>query len=169
MSIDNIHLNGYLCQNWFNNKLVSGAKKSQRKNEASEKMLVPALGENQQKVLVIVNNADNKFLNDEDLKFLTSFLSACNLSVMDIALVNHYHCSSSNYSDFNEQFQPKKVLMFGISPETINLPFTIPYFQLQNFGEQQYLVCPELAAISGEINFKKQLWNNLKIIFSLNN
>src|SRR5215216_6730043 len=46
------------------------------------------LGNNERKILLLVNYPVDLFLPDKELSFLTSVLSACKLSLADVAIVN---------------------------------------------------------------------------------
>ena len=57
--------------------------------------------------------------------------------------------------------------MFGISAKKLDLPFEIPYFQVQNFQGRLYTISPPLAEIQLDNNLKKRLWACLQKIFNI--
>ena len=99
-----------------------------------------------------------------ELTFLTNILSACNLSLADVALVNWHNKETAS---FVSELKSKKVILFGISPLQFDLPFNFPHFQIQNFDKTDYLTAPALAAISNDVNSKKELWTSLKKMFNI--
>lgn len=164
MGIDNIQLSGYLCQNLYNKSLI-GEKHADNTVKTLEKLKITALGENKCNILFLVNNEDQKFLSDSEMKLLSNLLSACKLSIADISLVNLQENPGIIYTDLVDQFHPKKILIFGISTSELQLPFTIPFFQIQQFHEQLYLTNPPLNQFVNNKELKKQLWNCLKKLF----
>jgi hypothetical protein len=164
MSIDNIQLSGYLCQNMFAKSLI-GEIQTTNSNELPKKTKIASLGENKRNILFLVNNKEFKFLSDKEMKLLSDLISACKLSMADISLVNFNQNPGINYQDLVEQFHSKKILIFGIALSELQLPFTIPFFQIQKFHEQVYLTNPSLEEFISNINLKKELWNCLKKLF----
>jgi hypothetical protein len=128
------------------------------------------LGENKKHIAILVHDGDATFLNDGDLLFLTNVLKACNLTIGDIAIVNAFNQSLS-YDNVSQQLSPVSVLLFGVDPAAINLPFSVPDFQPQPFSGCTYLKAPALAGINqptadGKM-FKTKLWMNLQKIFEI--
>ena len=101
------------------------------------------------------------------MKFLYDLLTACQLTMGDIALVNFFHNNTITYRELMVQLQPKKILIFGISANDLDLPFTIPFFQMQNFQEQVYMISPSIEELQMNIELKKQLWACLQKIFNI--
>lgn len=166
MSIDDIQLDDYLCQKMFAKTLMDFTKpKSKEANTISQKVPIPSLGENERNILFLVNNDQNKFVNDDEMKLLSGLLTACKISMADIALVNYHHSPEINYKQLIDQFQSKKILIFGINAVDLDLPFTIPFFQIQKFQEQIYMISPSLEDFIDNVELKKELWNSLKKIF----
>jgi hypothetical protein len=164
MSIDNIQLPGYLCQNMFAKSLI-GEIQTTNSSGISEKPKIASLGENKENILFLVNNKEYKFLSDKEMKLLSDLISACKLSMADISLVNFHQNPGINYQDLVEQFHSKKILIFGTAPSELGLPFTIPFFQIQKFHEQVYLTNPSLESFISNVNLKKELWKCLKKMF----
>ncbi len=172
MSIDNIQLNGYLCEKMFSKTILDLTKTARTRNNdvdvkknLSKKIKISSLGENERNILFLVNNAQNKFVADDEMKLLTDLLPACKISMADIALVNYDKNREMNYKELIEQFQSKKILIFGVSASELDLPFTIPFFQIQKFQEQLYMIGPPLSDFINNVALKKELWNSLKKIF----
>lgn len=176
MSINNIQLPGHLCQIMFTNSLIGKLQSETIKTEtiqdepakkASNKLKINCLGENKKNILFLVNNSQNKFLADNEMKLLTDLLTACKISMEDIALVNYNQNPEFNYQDLIDQFQSKKILVFGITASNLGLPFNIPFFQIQKFQEQMYMISPSLSDFINNVEMKKELWISLQKIFLL--
>jgi hypothetical protein len=159
MSLDNIQLSKETCKNLFAKNLVELEEKGDKKEIA-----ISSLGENQQQILFIVNEPEQRFLPDDEMSLLSNLITACKLSMADIALVNFYH-NHFDYQYFTTQFHPIKILLFGVSTEELNLPFTIPFFQIQQFQEQLYLTAPALKNFLDNKDLKKDLWTSLQKLF----
>jgi hypothetical protein len=163
MSLNNIQLSGITCQMLFEKTLVANTE-NKAGIEISKEINISSLGENQQNILFLVNDKNHKFLPDDEMEMLSKLVSACKLSMADIALVN-YHNNHYQFSQFNQYFQPKTILLFGISTTEIDLPFTIPFFQIQQFQQQLFLTAPPLNDFLENNNLKKELWMSLQKLF----
>lgn len=163
MSLDNIQLSDQSCSILFSHNLIEDSA-SNVATEFQNKIEINSLGENQKNVLFLVNNPDSKFLPDDEMELLTNLISACKLSMADIALVN-FNSNKYNYAQFNEGFKPKKILIFGITASELELPFDIPHFQVQPFQQQSYLLAPLLKAFLDNKTLKKELWLCLQKLF----
>lgn len=165
MSLDNIQLSKKERQLLFTKNLVDTAQ-DKGLNKVLEGFEIKSLGENQQHILFLVKDSQNIFLPDDEMNLLSNLILACKLSMADIALVNTYN-TSFNYMDLDNHFQPKKILMFGVQTSELKLPFTIPFFQLQQFHEQLYMISPSLKDYLNNKNLKKDLWTCLQKLFLL--
>ena len=166
MTIDNIHLSDFLCQKLFRNNLIN-REKAEKIAEKTGKTKIQFLGLNQKRILFLVSNPENKYLEDTEMEMLTNLLTACKLSVADIALVNYAHCAPITYDELLTEFNSDKILVFGITTGNLKLPFNVPDFQIQKFQQQVYLFNPSMNAILNDVHLKKNLWNSLKKLFSI--
>jgi hypothetical protein len=116
----------------------------------------------------LVNNSQDKFLGNEEMILLTNLITACQLSMEDIALVNYYNSGNINYKDLIDYFQSGKILLFGISTAELGLPFVVPNFQIQSYTEKLFISAPALKELHNDKNLKKELWICLKKIFLIN-
>jgi hypothetical protein len=107
------------------------------------------------------------FLSDGELSFLTSVLSACKLSLADIALCNIYSLSPAEKSALAGELGSHQILLFGLGPMDIDLPINFPQFQLQPFNGKTYLSAPTLLVLEADKAQKLKLWNSLKNLFAL--
>src|SRR5690242_6585405 len=87
MSLDNIQLSTQTCEILFSHNLI-GDQASKPKAQTQEKIKIECLGENKKQVVFIVNDPSSKFLADEEMEMLTKLVSACKMTMKDIALVN---------------------------------------------------------------------------------
>jgi hypothetical protein len=165
MSLNDLQLPRHLCVSLFKNTLVD-LQPDIFMEKPVDDIKIDFLGGNERKIVFIANDTENKFLGDDQMKFVNDLLSACNLSMADIAFINLYN-KSIKYTDVVSKFSSQKILIFGISTQELDLPFTIPFFQVQVFHGQTFLICPSLDEIRQEKDLKKQLWLSLKKIFNL--
>ncbi|MEO8721173.1 MAG: hypothetical protein ABI372_08710 [Ginsengibacter sp.] len=163
MSLDNIQLSKETCQNLFAKSLIE-IKDEVSEVEGQKVIGISSLGENQQQILFLIKDSESKFLPDDEMILLSNLLAACKLSMADITLVNYY-LSPHDYNSFIDNFHPKKVLLFGVTTEDLGLPFSIPFFQIQKFQEQQYLTAPLLKKFLNNTDLKKELWTCLQKLF----
>ncbi len=163
MGLNNIRLSDITCQMLFEKNLV-GNTDTRPQPVVSKEINISSLGKNQKNILFLVNEPEQKFLPDAEMELLSNLVIACKLSMADIALVN-YHYNHYPYNEFNDYFQPKTILLFGISTAEIDLPFTIPFFQIQQFQQQKFLTAPALGDFLANKNLKKDLWISLQKLF----
>lgn len=100
------------------------------------------------------------------MDLLSNLITACKLSMEDIALVNHFN-ATFNYHQLTDHFQSKKILMFGATTSELGLPFSIPFFQIQQFQQQLYITAPPLTDFLKNKDLKKHLWTCLQKLFLL--
>lgn len=167
MSIDNIHLPVSFYPYIFKKHLVDIQKKSGGKEKVKADGEIEFLGGNEKNITFIVRNEQNKFLNDNELKFLSGLITACEITMGDISIVNLSHNKDVDYDKLVAHLHSQKILCFGVSPAEIDLPFTIPYFQVQLFQDIQYIFCPGLEQLQNDVDSKKQLWTSLQKIFKI--
>lgn len=125
------------------------------------------LGNNEKKIMVIVAYEGMPFLSDPAFNFLTSILSACKLSIADIAIVNKTSMDPALLPPLVEELEARYVLLFGAAPLTIGLPINFPQFQLQQFNKRTYLYSPTLEELENDKAIKMKLWSCLKAAFGL--
>lgn len=128
------------------------------------------LGNNGKHIAIIVNDAGAVYLNDESLQFLSSILSACKLNLGDVAIINR-HQEPVLFSFLKSHLQPVVLLAFDVNLQQLQLPFTIPHYQVQPYDQCQFLSAPSLQTMLGESKEAKlektKLWLSLKKIFQL--
>ena len=139
-------------------------------NTASEPPKQWFLGNNGKQITVMVKEDAVPYINDKHLQFLSNVLSACKLNLGDIALVN-YKNYPLGFEELRSKSNPKIVLVFDLSPKELKLPFTIPFYQVQDYAQCRFLFAPSLTKMEGDHADAKaektKLWNSLKILFGL--
>lgn len=143
------------------------------KRNQSEKNIVKKnfyLGNYEKKIIVLVSDSENTFLSDDALNFLTGILNACKLNLSHIALIN-FNNTAFNFSELKKELQPAYLLSFGIDALKIELPFTMPDYQVQQYDNCKILVAPLLNNLNDPsaqaVAEKKKLWKSLQKMFNL--
>ncbi len=128
------------------------------------------LGDNNKHIAIIVKDSEAVYLRDEWLQFLSAILGACKLNIGDVAIIN-YTNTPVMLPAINEQLKPTFFLLFDITAQDIQLPFTVPNYQLQKFGNATFLLAPSLAMMQGNTDAvkmeKSRLWLSLKKMFNI--
>ena len=107
------------------------------------------------------------YLPDEQLNFLLGILSACGLTMEDVAIVNTKKNRNLTYKAIELELKGASILLFGVSAAQINLPIEFPHYQVQSFNNQTYLAAPVLQEIQNSKEEKTKLWNCLKQFFAI--
>jgi len=166
MSLDNIQFPSIVLQNLYSKSLVD-LKTGSQDPALMEIDNVSYLGKNQKRIAFVVMSPDALNLPDDDFNFLSGILSACKLSLEDVALLNISKNPSLIYTDLTETLKADKIFLFGIDPEKFGLPLQFPNYQVQHFNNQVYLSSASLTALKNDKAEKLKLWNCLKKIFSM--
>ncbi len=128
------------------------------------------LGSNLQKIVLLVDQKDTVYVNDESLQFLSNILGACKLNLGDVAIVN-YHNEPVNYLFVKENTSPRNLVLFGVTAQQVQLPFTVPNYQVQKYDNCQFLLAPSLETMLGDTQEakleKSKLWLSLKKMFNI--
>ena len=166
MSLDNIQLPETILQGLYSKCLYD---LDSHKSVLTD---IPAsgisfLGNNQKKITILVNSEAAIYLPDDELNFLLGILTACKLSMADVALVNLAKNPDLVYSVLSEQLKAEKVFLFGLNAANIDLPLQFPHYQVQQFNNQVYLSSVSLSEMQANKEEKMKLWSCLKKIFSI--
>ena len=161
MSLNNISLPAQLIADLYEFSLVD------KEPVSNTPPPIKFLGKNEKKILILVSKDNVAFIEDEELDFLSSILLACKLSLTDVAVINLKNFGDTNYHYLIDQLKTKKIILFDVEAQTIDLPFNFPKFQLQQFDQAVYLSAPSLKEIQKEKTLKTELWNCLKNLFGL--
>lgn len=128
------------------------------------------LGNNGKNIVILVQEPEAAFLNEESLDFLTKILGACKLNMGDVAVINVARYLA-NFAEIKQELNPTNCLLFNVSTAMVQLPFTIPNYQVQQYGGCTFLMAPSLLQYygdSGDAKLEKtKLWVSLKLLFKL--
>ena len=128
------------------------------------------LGDNRKKISILVQDEEAVYLNDHALQFLSSILTACKLNLGDVAIVNVQH-TPVDFSGLKSWLQPGFLLVFGITANSLQLPFDLPNYQIQAYDQCTMLFAPPLNQMTGDSREakleKSKLWLSLKNMFSI--
>jgi hypothetical protein len=162
MSLNNISLPFQLIADLYQNVLVQdNARVMPVKKD------VAFLGKNEKNILIIVNNNDAPFLPDNELSFLTNVLSACQLGLTDVAIVNWQNKAEKDFETVTEQLKSKSVMLFDTDPSEFGLSNNIQPYTVTRTESHQFAVAPSLSEIEMNKEAKKQLWMALKQLFGI--
>ena len=170
-------LPAFLLASFYKNKLVIPTEsKPAAISAVVEPPHLPAaetrwyLGENKKQVTIVVNQSSIAFLTDDQFTLLTSVLNACKLNMADVSIVNLAN-SAKNFTQLHQTLNTRFLLLFDVATSAIDLPFSIPLYQLQSYDQCQILQATSLNAMLGEEKAAKdekmKLWNGLRKMFSL--
>ena len=169
MSLDNIQLTDTILQGLYSKCLYD---LDSHKSVLSD---IPAsgisfLGNNQKKITILVNSEAAIYLLDDELNFLLGILTACKLSMADIALVNLAKNPDLVYAVLSEQLKAEKVFLFGLSAANIELPLQFPHYQVQQYAGITFMTAPAITLSNPDTDAvkseKRKLWEKLKLIFA---
>jgi hypothetical protein len=166
MSLDNINLPPLVLQQLFTHTLNEAKNNPTVDSKSTEKPFL-TLGNNQKKVLILVESEETLYLPDNQLNFLLGILAACNLTMEDVAILNIKKNPSVNYLRITDELKSEKVFLFGLQPDQIELPVNFPTYQIQKFNNQVYLAAPALSNFHDNKAEKTRLWICLQQIFNI--
>lgn len=162
MSLNNISLPSHLIVDLYQHSLVGSTATAMPQNPP-----VPFLGKGGKNILIVVNQSNVPFLPDAELAFLTKVISACQLGLMDVAIVNWQKMPHHDTEALITQFSAKAVILFGIDPAPFNLPSNLPLYTVHAAGNRQFVAAPALNEIEKTKEAKGQLWIALKQLFCI--
>ncbi len=174
MNLEYIQIPNFLIADLFKSNLVivNDEPKTEKTPTNPEKKQVREwyLGSNLRKITIMVREKEAVYLQDEALQFLSAILSACKLNLGDVAIVN-YENDAVSYAYLKEKLTPHFVILFNVTAKEINIPFTVPFYQVQSHDNCQFLLAPELHSMLGSSQESKleksKLWLSLKKMFSI--
>jgi hypothetical protein len=173
MELNNIHLPASVIADLYRSSLID------TNPDANETVLKTApvsapvpgqwkyIGDNKKNILIAVSYSDVVHLPDEELSFLTGMLTACKLSLADVAIVNLINYKEKTYKEIIGYFKSRIVFLFGTNPVDFGLPVSFPNFQLQPFANATFLFTPELKEVKNDELLKSKLWVCLRRIFAI--
>jgi hypothetical protein len=128
------------------------------------------LGGHLKKIVLLQSSPDALFLPEPHLAFLTKMLEACKMNLADVAILNHL-TQAVTITRLKAQLNPATIILFGLEPTEIKLPFTIPAFKIQEYDHCRYLCSPALNALNQDTEegklLKSKLWVCLRKLFEI--
>jgi len=161
MSLNNISLPPSLLADLYANVLVQS-----QAGATPEKKPVSFLGKNKKQILILVNQKDAAYLPEKELQFLTAVLSACQLDLSHVAIINWALLEEKSLTALQRQFSPQKLLLLNVKPEEAGLPVSQLY-AVQKQNKFEFVVAPALEEIEKTREAKSNLWAALKQLFCL--
>ncbi len=166
MSLDDIQLPSIVLQELYKKCLIDLKYEQQTEVKPESKRLL-TLGNNRRRVLILIESDETLYLPDDQLNFLMGILSACNLTMEDVAILNIKKNKQATYKSLTDELKSEKLFLFGVIPSGIGLPLDFPTYQIQQYNNQTYLTAPSLSFIQNNKIDKTQLWTCLKQIFEI--
>jgi DNA polymerase III psi subunit len=165
MSLDKFQMSSELVYELYKNSLVA-LDSAQRKPESLNSEKPAFLGNHTKNLLILVRCANALHLDEQSLQLLIGILSACKLTMDDVAVFNIHQHEVVNDEYLIQHFQPQKIICFGIEAKAdLSIPKNI--FEPTERNNIQWISSPPLEQINGDVQMKKSLWNGLKIFFGL--
>ncbi len=172
MNLKAIKLPDSVIISLYSNNLIEGESSTAVEKNAIEPVIEKEevfqyLGNNEKKVLILVNNPGVDYLQNENLTFLTNMLSACKLSIQDVAILNIAGAENFSYRDVTNKLATRVALLIDAEQAAIGLPLDFPFFQVQPFNGITFLSSPSLSEIKNDPLLKSKLWVCLRRIFNV--
>ena len=165
MSLDNIQLNNRVVADLYKNALIS-LDNNQPFLVANSPKEFEFLGDNAKEILLLILEPEHKYLAEDDLSFLSKILTAVNLTLADVAIVNCHKNSFAQYEFLMENLNPGKVIFFEVKAEALGFPLNFANYKPQNYNGQTYLAAASLKYLQENLEDKKQFWAALQQLFS---
>ena len=167
MSLSDVKLDPGMIASLYRNNLVQTADD---KKPGAPGLQFKYLGKNQQHIVILVKNPAEVFLGDDELNLLTKMLSACKLTLADVAILNIAK-TPVQQEQIHSELHPSKIIMLGVESKDILLPMNFPEYRVQPHGPCSYVMAPGLSTMISDSeaskNVKTQLWVALKQLFGL--
>jgi len=179
MSLNNVKLDPFLLAEMYKDVLVEDhepgpqhtgpypEKKQPLVTKSGHEESWKYLGDFKKKILFIVHYERAVFIPDDQLNFLTTILSACKLSLADIAILNLANAPSGIYKHIQKKFKSNVAILIGITPEKLEMPINFPDFQVQPFDSCTFLSAPGIEQMENDKLLKSKLWVSLRKIFGV--
>lgn len=181
MDLNHIELSPFMLAGLYKSSLIEseiipGIKKADQINKIAEKSTksIPVetapwkwLGNNLKHIIIVVNNHEVVYLPDNELTFLTGILTACKLTIADVAIINLNNHPQVSYKELTSFFKSRVVLLFNINPTSFGLPLDFPQYQIQSFAGNTFLYSSSLNELENDKLEKSKLWVSLKRLFNL--
>lgn len=186
MVFENVKLPNFVIADLYKNSLIEDDRKATKNtntvvevgiisdndilHSAGNITTIKYLGKNQKNVSIVVYETDAVYLIEDTLTLLTNLLSACKLTLADVAIINT-HNQSITYKQIKQDLQPKQLLLMGNVLKNISLPFIFPEYRVQQYDNCEMLISADLKNMLAQTDLvkaeKRKLWESLKTMFKL--
>jgi hypothetical protein len=119
------------------------------------------LGGNDKRILIIVDQAGDEIIRTEALNDLKNILSAKQLGLRDVAILNRAHYPHGSFDSLKNFFACKKLILFGISSTELGLP-VVSGNTITLVDETKILASYSFDEMHNDRNKKVQFWNAMK-------
>ncbi len=121
------------------------------------------LGDNEKGILILVNDPESEFLNQQDLKFLMTIVKAgLKFTKKDFALVN---CAVFSEKEILKDVPYNYLIDFGINSDSIVGDNQL--YQLKERENKKLIYSESLKVIEADEQKKRLLWAALKKMFEI--
>ncbi len=158
MSFKEIKMNAVQLSELYGSHLVNAEKNSTITGIVTEQTR-NVIGKNKKHFLWVIDVASPAIIGDEDFVFLNKVITACGMSMDDIALVNLAH-SAADIETLISEFEPIYIIISGVNKLTI--PVQFPLYQPENMDGIGVMCTDSLASMAGDKSLKSKLWFELK-------
>ena len=126
---------------------------------------IESIGENQKKILIIIEDKIEKSINEKNKDFLVKILQSVNLTFKDVAIVNCAHYSALNFEIYRDYFLPTKLIVFVNKFEPVMDWVGLKMYKRFQVEEMAFFLADSLSILQEDKDKKMQLWNALKELF----
>lgn len=166
MSLDEIILPTSVQSILYPHQLIL-LEKEKKNVEKKTTEPIKFLGGNNKKIVFIINNSDQAYLSDDEMKTLEKMLAACKLTLADIAIINYPTFPELDFESIYTALQPVKCIGFGINAAQLSIDKNFRPFEVDKIKNVQFVFAPDFGALIKNEQQKRNLWQSLQKLFSL--
>lgn len=171
MDFKELILPNFVLANLYKDVLIEDAEASKTHTQpVKQHIQLSFLGNNKKNIVLVVQDETAVYVTDDILALLTNLLTACRLTIADIALLNISNKKIS-YKQVTGELQPSYLLLMGIDAKQFQIPLIFPEYKIQHYNNCQMLITQGLDTMLGESREakmqKSKLWLCLKELFKV--
>ncbi|HUR10586.1 MAG TPA: hypothetical protein VM012_04420 [Flavitalea sp.] len=170
MSFDKVILTHQLLVSLFGKSLYKDTLLHSDVSDSSPDTKLPFLGNNNHHTSIVVNYPGELFLPERHLEFIAKMLSACKMTLADVAIIN-LKDQMIPFKTLKKQLAPVQMIFFAVEPTALGLNRNPDYFTPDTFDNCTIITLPSLEMINQEnpeaVLLKKKLWTCLKQLFNI--
>ncbi len=170
MGFNTVQLPGFVIADLYKKSLIGAAGMEEARVTTQLAEGYSYLGNNEKKISIVVRSSEVVFLPDAELQLLTKMLEACKINIGDVAIMNQAR-STIAISLLKTELEPKVLILFGLEPTAIGLPFNTAIFKIQDYDGCKYLYAPALETLLPATEeaklLKSKLWVCLRSLFEV--